>query len=62
MIHTFLVFQTTASEINHFNGTFCGVFEQHILRKINTRIRCDRETRYLWLQITMDDTVVSHQR
>ena len=60
-IHTFLVLQTATSEIDHFDGTFRGVFQQHILRTINTGIRWSRGTQYLWLQITMNDAVVSHQ-
>jgi hypothetical protein len=61
-IRTFLVLQATASKINHLDGTFRRVFEQHILREINTGLRRSRGTQYLWLQITMDDAVVPHQR
>ena len=41
-IRTFLVLQATASEIDHLDGTFRGMFKQHILRKINTRKRWGR--------------------
>ena len=37
-IHTFLVLQATTSEINHFDGTFCRVFEENVLRTINTGV------------------------
>ena len=62
-LHTFLVLQAAASEINHLNGTFCRMFEQDVLCtiNINTGPQKSRRARYLWLQITMDDAVVPHQ-
>jgi hypothetical protein len=61
-MRTFLVLQTTASKINYLDGTFCGVFKQNILHTISTAMRWDKGSQYLWLQITVNDAVMPHQR
>ena len=60
---TFLVFETAATEIDDLDRTLRGVAEEDVLRsKISTRLSHSYASTYLWLQITVHNTMVSHQR